>query len=35
MVNTAFVNYLDKIDNVTETLDVPILKKKLLLNRPY
>ena len=26
MVNTAFVNYLDQIDNLTETLKVPILK---------
>ena len=27
-VNTAFVNYLDQIDNLTETLEVPILKNK-------
>ena len=26
MVNTAFANYLDRIVNLTETLDVPILK---------
>ena len=26
MVNTAFVNYLDQIDNLTETLEIPILK---------
>ena len=25
-VNTAFVNYLDQIDNLTETLEVPTLK---------
>ena len=24
-VNTAFFNYLDQIDNLTETLNVPIL----------
>ena len=28
MVNTAFVNYLDQIDILTETLEVPILKNK-------
>ena len=28
MVNTAFVNYLNQIDNLTETLQVPILKNK-------
>ena len=28
MVNTAFVNYLDQIDNLTETLEFPILKSK-------
>ena len=28
MVNTAFVNYLDQIDNLTETLEFPILKNK-------
>ena len=28
MVNTAFINYLDQIDNLTETLNVPILKNK-------
>ena len=28
MVNTVFVNYLDQIDNFTETLEVPILKNK-------
>ena len=27
-VNTASVNYLDQIDNLTETLKVPILKNK-------
>ena len=34
-VNTAFVNYLDQINNLTETIDVPILKNKTTLNRPY
>ena len=29
MVNTAFVNYLDQIDNLTETLEFPILKNKV------
>ena len=28
MVNTAFVKYLDQIDNLTETLEFPILKNK-------
>ena len=28
MVNTAFVNYLDQLDNLTETLEFPILKNK-------
>ena len=28
MENTAFVNYLDEIDNLTETLEVPILKNR-------
>ena len=28
MVNTAFVNYLDQIVNLTENLNVPILKNK-------
>ena len=28
MVNTAFVNYLDQIDNLTETLEFPILKNQ-------
>ena len=28
MVNTAFVNYLNQIDNLNETLKVPILKNK-------
>ena len=28
MVNTAFVNYLDQIDSLTETINVPILKNK-------
>ena len=28
-VNTAFVNYLDHIDNLTETLEVPILMNKI------
>ena len=28
MVNTAFVNYLDQFDNLTETLENPILKNK-------
>ena len=28
MVNTAFVNYLDQIDNLTNTLEFPILKNK-------
>ena len=27
-VNIAFVNYLDQIDNLTETINVPILKNK-------
>ena len=27
-VNTAFVNYLDHIDNLTENLNVPIVKKQ-------
>ena len=27
-VNTAFVNYLDQIDNLTESLKFPILKNK-------
>ena len=35
MVNTAFVNYLDQMDNLTETLEFPMLKTRLLLNRPY
>ena len=29
MVNTAFVNYLDQFDNLTETLEIPILKNKM------
>ena len=28
MVNIAFVNYLDQIDNLTEILEFPILKNK-------
>ena len=28
VVNTAFVNYLDQIDNLTETINVPILNNK-------
>ena len=28
-VNTIFVNYLEQIDNLTETIDVPILKNKI------
>ena len=28
MVNTAFVNYLDQVDNLTESLEFPILKNK-------
>ena len=28
MVNTAFVNYLDQTDNLTETLEFPIMKNK-------
>ena len=28
MMNTAFVNYMDQRDNLTETLEVPILKNK-------
>ena len=28
MVNTAFVSYLDQIDNLTETLEFPTLKNK-------
>ena len=28
MVNTSFINYLDQIDNLTETLEVPILMDK-------
>ena len=28
MQNKAFVNYLDQIDNLTETLEVPILMDK-------
>ena len=35
MVNTAFVNYLDQFTSLTESLKVPIIKKKPLLNRPY
>ena len=34
-VNTGFVNYLDQIDNLTKTLEFPILKKKPLLNKSY
>ena len=34
-VNTAFINYLDQINNLTDSLIVPILKTKPLLNRPY
>ena len=28
MVNTAFVNYLDQIDNLTESIEIPITKSK-------
>ena len=28
MVNTAFVNYLNQFDNLTETLEIPIIKNK-------
>ena len=28
MVNTAFINYLDQIDNLTETINVPVLENK-------
>ena len=28
MANTAFVNYLDQVDNLTETLEVPLLMDK-------
>ena len=28
MVNTAFVKYLDQFDNLTESLEFPILKNK-------
>ena len=33
MVNTAFVNYLDQIDNFTEMLEVPILKNRATLEK--
>ena len=29
IVNIAFVNYLDQIDNLTETINVPTLKNKI------
>ena len=35
MVNTAFFNYLDQIDNLIETIEFPILKIRLLLSKPY
>ena len=28
MVDIAFANYLDQMDNLTETIDVPVLKNK-------
>ena len=28
MMNTAFVNYVDQMDNLTATLEFPILKNK-------
>ena len=28
-VNTAFVNYLDKFSNLTESLEFPIIKNKM------
>ena len=28
MVNTAFINYLDQIDNLTKELEFPVLKNK-------
>ena len=28
MVNTAFVNYLDQINDLTETIEIPILKNR-------
>ena len=31
MVNTAFVNYLDSIDNLTDSLKAPILLNRLFL----
>ena len=28
MVNTAFVNYLDKFPNLTESLEFPVIKNE-------
>ena len=33
MVNTASVNYFNQIDNLTETLEVPILKNKIIFKQ--
>ena len=33
MVNTAFVNYLDQIDNLTATVEIPILKNRATLKQ--
>ena len=33
MVNTAFVNYLDQIDNLTEPLEFPIQKNKTIFEQ--
>ena len=35
MVNTAFVNYLDQMDNLTETLEVPILMNRTTFEQAY
>ena len=34
-VNTGFVNYIDQFANLTESLEIPIIKKKPISNRPY
>ena len=35
MVNIAFLNYLDRLDNLTDFLKFPILLKGLLMDRLY
>ena len=35
MINTAFANYLDMFPNLTESLQLPLVKTELHMNKPY